>query len=666
MENKGLNVFNTAYVLADPKTATDTDYARVEGVIGHEYFHNWTGNRVTCRDWFQLTLKEVMFKPISPMPHLQLRFSHVFNLLLLFILIRVSQFFGTRLVVMIRFTVLQYHFLIVPTLYLRDQEFSGDMGSRAVKRIEDVRALRGRQFAEDNSPMAHPIRPESYISMDNFYTATVYSKGAEVIRMYNTLLTKEGFRKGMDLYFQRHDGSAVTCDDFRAAMADANQVDLEQFALWYSTAGTPTVSYSSKFDEEAGTFYLTLTQSSNSELPLHIPVSVGLLDKASGEEVLPTVVLELKENTQTFPFPNLKGDVVPSILRGFSAPVKLVPESGEEDEDLLAFLAARDTDGFNKWEAGQKLYTSLIFQLLKGEASTKTLDFVMDAFGRTLTSPVNTDFSIQAYALTLPGESTLAELMDTIDPVGIRKAREHVKQRIARNFKKELMDRYSELTDVIRNEPFQVNAEAVGRRRLRNTCLEYLCSIYDTPEEQTWAANLAKTHFDDANCMTDTMAALSCLASMDGQGASARQYALDKFYQDANGNALVLDKWFLVQALADVEDVLDRVMQLTEHPDFSLENPNRCRSLLSAFTMNSAYFHDASGRGYRLLADQLERLDHINPQVAARMASSLIQFRRYDESRGALMKEQCQRLLNLSDISKDTMEILSRGMKDTK
>jgi aminopeptidase N len=591
-------------------------------------------------------------------------FSLLFNLNLLG-----SHSLSVSAVLIIIFNLQFRHFLMLfffSKHYSSDQEFSGDMGSKAVKRIEDVRALRGRQFMEDNSPMAHPIRPESYISMDNFYTATVYSKGAEVIRMYNTLLTKEGFRKGMDLYFQRHDGSAVTCDDFRAAMADANQVDLEQFALWYSTPGTPTVSYSSKFDEETGTFLLTLTQSSKSELPLHIPISVGLLDKASGEEVVPTVVLELKEMKQTFPFPNLKGYVVPSILRGFSAPVKLVPESGEEDEEMLAFLAARDTDGFNKWESGQKLYTSLIFQLKKGEPSAKTLDFVMDAFGRTLTSTIKSDFSIQAYALTLPGESTLGEQMEVIDPVGIRNAREQVKQLIARKFKNELLDRYSELTDVMKDEPFQVNAEAVGRRRLRNVCLEYLSSIYETPEEQAWAADIAKTHFDDANCMTDKMAALSCLASMDGEGAAARDYALSKFYDDAEGNALVLNKWFSVQALANSNDVLDRVMALTEHPDFGLENPNRCRSLLSAFAMNSAYFHDETGRGYRFLADQLEKLDRINPQIAARMASSLIQFRRYDESRGALMKEQCQRLLNLPDISKDTLEILSRGMQETK
>jgi len=371
MENKGLNVFNTAYVLADPATATDTDYERVEGVIGHEYFHNWTGNRVTCRDWFQLTLKEGL------------------------------------------------------TVF-RDQEFSGDMGSNAVKRIEDVKSLRGRQFNEDAGPMKHPIRPDSYISMDNFYTATVYSKGAEIIRMYNTLLTTDGFRKGMDLYFKRHDGDGVTCDDFRNAMADANDVNLDQFARWYSTPGTPTVTYSSSYDGASGKYTLTLFQKSLSKNgPLHIPVSVGLLDKKSGKEVVPTKVLELKEDTQSFEFEGLEGDVVPSMLRGFSAPIKLIPENGNENLEELAFIAANDTDGFNKWESGQKLYTSAIFNTMEnGDADYES---VYEVFGRTLSAEAK-DYSIQAYALTVPSESTLAEDLDVVDPVAIRKARGSVKK----------------------------------------------------------------------------------------------------------------------------------------------------------------------------------------------------------------------------------------------
>lgn len=610
MENKGLNVFNTAYVLADPETATDTDYERVEGVIGHEYFHNWTGNRVTCRDWFQLTLKEGL------------------------------------------------------TVF-RDQEFSGDMGSNAVKRIEDVRGLRGRQFNEDAGPMSHPIRPESYISMDNFYTATVYQKGAEVIRMYNTLLTQAGFRKGMDLYFERHDGSAVTCDDFRAAMADANGVDLDQFALWYSTPGTPTVTWSASYDADSSVFKLTLSQSSNSDEPLHIPVSFGLLDKATGEEVVPTTVLELKEMTQTFEFPDIKGDAVPSILRDFSAPVKVVSESGADDEEMLAFLAARDTDGFNKWEAGQKLFTSLIFQNLAGEQSEKTLDFVFEAFGRTLADESAADFSIQAYALTLPAESTLAEDLDVVDPPALREARGTVKKAIARKFQEEIKAKYDEITSAMEAEggEFKVDATSVGRRRLRNVLLDYLCSIRETAEEQTAAADLATSHFDKASGMTDKMAGLNALASMDGEGAEARDAALKKFYDDADGDALVLNKWFSVQALADLPDVLDRVKELTNHPDFTLSNPNRCRSLISAFTMNAAPFHAESGEGYKFLGDTIADLDKLNPQISSRMASSLIQWRRYNDKRGSLMKAELEKLVSMKPISNDLFEVVSRGLK---
>ena len=610
MENKGLNVFNTAYVLADQETASDVDYERVEGVIGHEYFHNWTGNRVTCRDWFQLTLKEGL------------------------------------------------------TVF-RDQEFSGDMGSNAVKRIEDVRGLRGRQFNEDAGPMSHPVRPEKYVSMDNFYTATVYSKGAEVVRMYNTLLGADGFRKGMDLYFERHDGTGVTCDDFRAAMADANGVDLDQFGLWYSTPGTPTVTFSHAYDDATGTFLLTLSQSSKSDKPLHIPVSVGLLDKSTGEEVVPTKVLELKEEKQTFEFPGLKGDVVPSILRDFSAPVKLVSESGENDEESLAFLAARDTDGFNRWEAGQVLYTDAIFQNMRDEVSDKTLDYVYEAFGRTLADEEATDYSIQAYALTLPSESTLAEEVDVVDPIAIHKARGAVKKCIARKFQAQIRAKYDALTEAMEaeGEEFKVDATSVGRRRLRNVLLDYLCSTKETPEEQKAAAELAWSQFEKATGMTDRYSALSALASMDGEGADLRDKAIQKFFDDANGDALVLNKWFTVQALADLPDVLDRVKELTKHPDFTLSNPNRCRSLISAFTMNSAAFHAVSGEGYKFVGDILMELDKLNPQISSRMGSSLIQWKRYDADRGALMKAELERVAAMKPISDDLSEILNSALE---
>ena len=606
MENKGLNIFNTAYVLADEKTATDRDFELVEGVIGHEYFHNWTGNRVTCRDWFQLTLKEGL------------------------------------------------------TVF-RDQEFSGDMNSKPVKRIEDVRGLRARQFREDAGPMKHPIRPESYISMDNFYTATVYSKGAEIIRMYQTILTVEGFNRGMDLYFERHDGSAVTCDDFLAAMADANDTDLSQFALWYSTPGTPVVKYSGEYCD--GTYRLTLSQSSNSEKPLHIPVAVGLLDKATGDEVVSTTVLDLKQETQTFTFENLRGDVVPSILRMFSAPVKLQSESGEVDEEELAFLAARDTDGFNRWEAGQKLYSSLIFQTMDGKQDEATLERVFEAFGRALTDKETTDYSIQAYTLILPTESTLAEELDVVDPILIHESHGTVKKAIARKFQAELQSRYDELTAELEAETeFKVDAAAIGRRRLRNVLLEYLCAIKETDEEQVAAAGLAKSHFDKAKGMTDKMAALSALSSMDGKGADARDEAIQKFYDDAGGDALVLNKWFSTQALATLPDALDRVKKLAEHPDFTLKNPNRCRSLVGTFTMNPVAFHMADGSGYKFLGEIIAELDKLNPQVSSRMAGSLIQWRRYDPERSALMRSELEKLSEMK-LSEDLYEIVSKGLK---
>ena len=605
MENKGLNIFNTSCVLADQKTATDDDFERVEGIIGHEYFHNWTGNRVTCRDWFQLTLKEGL------------------------------------------------------TVF-RDQEFSGDMNSKAVKRIEDVRLLRARQFSEDAGPMAHPIRPESYVAMDNFYTATVYEKGAEIIRMYQTILSVEGFNKGMKLYFERHDGQAVTCDDFLSAMADANNVDLSQFALWYSTPGTPVVTYSHSY--EHGIFKLNLSQTSKSETPLYIPVAVGLLDKETGAEQVPTTILILKERSQTFTFDGLQGEVVPSLLRSFSAPIKLLPENGEVNESYLAFLAAHDTDNFNRWEAGQKLYTSLVFKIMKGEPTETTFDYVADAFGRVLADTETTDFSNQAYNLILPTESTLAEEMEIVDPIAISNALESAKEMLARKFQNPIMQRYEKLTKEMENETFKVDANSNGRRRLRNVCLRYLCSIANTKDEKMSAAKTALEHFEKATGMTDKMTAFSVLTSMDDEGATARDLAVQKFYEEAKGDALVLDKWFRVQALAHLPDILDRVRELAKHPDFTLMNPNRARSLVLAFTMNSRGFHHESGAGYELVADIIKEADALNPRLSSRLASNLITWRRYDEKRGQQMKAQLEKLAKMK-LSNDLFEIVSRGLK---
>ncbi len=613
MENKGLNVFNTAYVLADPTTATDTDYERVEGVIGHEYFHNWTGNRVTCRDWFQLTLKEGL------------------------------------------------------TVF-RDQEFSGDMNSKAVKRIESVVSLRAGQFAQDAGPMSHPIRPDSYISMDNFYTATVYNKGAEIIRMYHTLLGKDGFRKGMDLYFGRHDGSAVTCDDFLAAMSDANGKDLAQFSRWYSTPGTPVVTHDHKYDASTQQWSITLKQKSNSEEPLHIPISIGLLDKDTGKEVLPTTVLDFTKDTQTFVFDNIGGPVVPSLLRQFSAPIKLFSESGVENEEDMAFLAASDTDGFNKWESGQALMQSLVFQIMDGTEleETATWKYVKEAFQRTLTDYDSEDYSILAYALTLPTEGTLIELVEAgkVDPLAIHKSHGLLKKALAREFRDDLLQRYKALSESMSGGEFKVDAVSIGSRRLRNVCLSYLCSLKETDEEELTAATLAKTHYETATGMTDKVSALNCLVSMKGDASSIRDEFLQRFYDEAQGDALVLDKWFMIQAMADQPDILDRIQRLREHPDFSLVNPNRCRSLVGGFCANPSGFHHESGEGYAFVRGILEELDALNPQISGRLSSSLITWKKYTPERSALMKSELQKLSEMKPISDDLFEIVSRGLKE--
>ena len=557
------------------------------------------------------------------------------------------------------------------TVY-RDQEFSADMmQSHAVKRIEDVTALRARQFAEDAGPLSHAVRPDSVAIFDNIYTATVYSKGAEVVRMYRTLLGKDGFRKGMDLYFERHDGDAVTCDDFLSAMGDANGVDLMQFSRWYSTNGTPTVKYSSRYDDESKTFYLTLSQESNCEDPLLIPISVGLLDKASGEEVVATKVLELKEMEQTFEFDGLEGDVLPSILRGFSAPIKLVrAEASASEEEDLAFLAARDTDGFNRWEAGQKLYTSLIFQTLEGtQDGGKTVAYVEEAFSRAL-SMDGSDYSIQAYALTVPSESTLAEEMKVVDPVALHKARGDVRKSLARKYYSEIKAKYDELTQAMASdsseEEIKLDATSIGQRRLRNVLLGYLCCIKETAEEREAASELAMKQFESSYGMTDRYSALNCLASMDGEESvvARRDAALKKFFEDANGDALVLNKWFTCQAVADLPDVLDRVKALVDHPDFTLNNPNRCSSLIGAFTMNASHFHAEGGEGYKFLGDIVAQVDKLNPQLSSRLGRGLVQWRKYSEERGALMKTVLQELADMDSISSDLSEVIGSSLKE--
>ncbi|CAM9639868.1 unnamed protein product [Chrysoparadoxa australica] len=599
MENTGLNIFNTAFVLAKPDTATDDDYERVEGVIGHEYFHNWTGNRVTCRDWFQLTLKEGL------------------------------------------------------TVF-RDQQFSADMGSYVIKRIEKVRLLRGRQFLEDAGPLAHPIRPESVISQDNFYTATVYNKGAEVIRMYHTLVGSEGFRKGMDLYFERHDGTAVTCDDFRAAMADANNINLTQFERWYLQAGTPDVYATGVYDPSAKKYSLTLKQSTkptpkqDSKLPFHIPVRTGLLLR-DGTEIAPSQVLELREAEQTFTFDNIPSEPLPSLLRDFSAPVRLHFDYSDED---LAFLMTSDTDSFNRWEAGQQLATRVVMGLTKLAEDGKELpplpNTFLNSFRRTLME-ASVDRSLQAYALALPTFATLTDNMEVINPDALEAAIKHVKTTVAEQLGTELMDVYSSLATP---GPYIKSAPEIGKRRLKATCLGYLHQLKNDE-----VAELCYNQFTNANGMTDKLSALSCLADM--TYSTRREEALESFYEDAAGDSLVTNKWFSIQSCANVPDLLSRVKQLIKHPDFDFTNPNRLRSVVAVFA-TVPKFHTADGSGYEFVADMVLKTDPINSQVAARLTGSFSQWRRFDESRQEHMKHQLQRIKDTKGVSKDVFEVASR------
>ena len=602
MENKSLNIFNTGYVLARPEIATDGDYEGIEGVIGHEYFHNWTGNRVTCRDWFQLTLKEGL------------------------------------------------------TVF-RDQQFSADMGSAPVKRIEDVKILRAAQFREDSGPMAHPIRPESYVAMDNFYTVTVYNKGAEVIRMIHTLVGVEGFRKGMDLYFQRHDGQAVTCDDFRAAMADANGMDLSQFERWYLQAGTPTLKVTEQWDEAAGRLELTLQQHTDAtpgqaeKLPFHIPVAVGLMAE-DGRELSPTRVLELREACQTFTFEGLAARPVASVLRGFSAPVQVDYEQSDAD---LAVLFAFDTDSFNRWDAGQRLATRALLQMVREVqqgAGPKLPDSLKQAYA-TVLADAGLDPSLKSYALRLPDESTLGAAMEVLDPDAVHQARKVAVRELAAHLSQPLAELYDRLQD---EGPYRPEAEAIGRRRMRNLCMAYLSSLEDEA-----GAKRAVQQYRQASNMTDQFAALACLTELD---IPERQQCLDDFYGKWKDEALVVDKWLAVQACSTQGDSLAAVEALLQHESFDIKNPNKVRALIRSFASTQVSFHRADGGGYRFLADRVLELDPANPQIAARLAGLLSHWRRVDPERQALMKEQLHRIAS-GELSKDTAEIVQTALKDS-
>ncbi|CAB3765462.1 aminopeptidase N [Paraburkholderia humisilvae] len=617
MENKGLNIFNTKYVLANPETATDTDFSNIEAVVGHEYFHNWTGNRVTCRDWFQLSLKEGL------------------------------------------------------TVF-RDQEFSADMaggagdshagdeGARATKRIEDVRVLRQMQFAEDAGPMAHPVRPESYVEINNFYTMTVYEKGAEVVRMYQTLFGRDGFRRGMDLYFKCHDGHAVTCDDFREAMADANGRDLAQFERWYSQAGTPRVTVSTGYDAAQRRYRVTLKQGygdssqaarETQQGPLLIPFAIGLigadgadlplrLEGESGPSSATTRVLEFSESEQTFTFIDVAEKPLPSLLRNFSAPVVV---EYDYSDDELAFLLAHDSDPFNRWEAGQRLATRELLTLADHASSGAPLrlaDAVVAAFARVLNDETLSP-AFRELALMLPSEAYLAEQMDESNPAAVHRARQFVRQRLASALQRDWLAIYER-----HQTPgaYQSTPDDAGHRGLKNLALAYLAEL-DDPRD---AVRLASAQYAAANNMTDRSAALSALltaAANSGNGEA--QHALDDFYRRFEKEPLVIDKWFALQATqrgTPQRPVIDIVRRLMTHPAFNLKNPNRARSLIFSFcAANPAQFHAPDGSGYAFWAEQVIALDALNPQVAARLARTLELWRRFtpalrEQMRGALEK----------------------------
>lgn len=607
MENKGLNVFNSKYVLAKAETATDKDYLGIEAVIGHEYFHNWTGNRVTCRDWFQLSLKEGL------------------------------------------------------TVF-RDQEFSSDLGSRAVNRIDNVRIMRGAQFAEDASPMAHPIRPEQVIEMNNFYTLTVYEKGSEVIRMLHTLLGEENFQQGMKLYFERHDGSAATCDDFVQAMEDASKIDLTQFRRWYSQSGTPVLSVRDDYNAELEQYTLHVTQMTpptadqKHKLPLHIPLDIELYD---GEgNVIPLQhnghpvhhVLNVTEEFQSFVFDNVYHQPIPSLLREFSAPVKL---DYNWSDTQLTFLMRHARNDFSRWDAAQSLLATHIklnvARYQQGQPLSLPLH-VADAF-RAVLLEEHSDPALMALILTLPGENEIAELFDVIDPVAIAEVRRSLVSTLAT----ELADEWLAVYNAHRVDDYRVDHADIGKRALRNICLHYLAF-----GEVELADKLITAQFHQANNMTDSLAAMA--ASVAAQ-LPCHETLLTEFDERWHKDGLVMDKWFALQATSPAPDVLSRVRALLSHRSFTLSNPNRIRSLIGAFASgNPAAFHASDGSGYQFLVDILTDLNTRNPQVAARMIEPLIRLKRYDTERQTLMRSALEQLKGLDKLSGDLYEKISKAL----
>jgi aminopeptidase N len=595
MENKGLNIFNSRYILADADTATDADFDAIAGVVAHEYFHNWSGNRVTCRDWFQLSLKE-------------------------------------------GFTV------------FRDQQFSADQGSAAVKRIEDVRALRAAQFPEDAGPLAHPIRPESYIEISNFYTATIYNKGAEIIRMLHTLLGEQGFRAGTDLYFERHDGQAATCEDFVRALEDATGADLTQFRLWYTQAGTPRVTAALDYDAPGGRARLTLGQTvpptpgQPDKQPMPIPLRVALLGERSGHPLGPEQVVTLDAAAGEVLFDGLAEKPVLSINRGFSAPIVLETNRGAAE---LGFLSAHDDDPFARYEAMQQLMLdTLIGSVAAGGADHAA---VVDAVRETLANPA-LDAAFVAEAVLLPSEALVGDQLAEVDPDRIAAAREALR----RDLGTVLIDGWRELYAAHRANRYEYTPTAKGARRLRTVALGYIAASGAAD-----AAALAFRQFGEADNMTDRQGALGVLANGE---SPERADALQAFYDRYRHDPLVLDKWFSAQALSIRPDTPQAVRALAGHPDFTTANPNRLRALVGAFAINQRAFHDLEGGGYRFLADMILGVDPMNPQSAARLVPALGRWRRFEPVRAAAMRAELERILATPGLSKDVLEQVSKSL----
>ena len=622
MENKGLNIFNTSCVLAHPATTTDAGFQRVEAVIAHEYFHNWSGNRVTCRDWFQLSLKE-------------------------------------------GFTV------------FRDQEFSADMGSRTVKRVEDVNLLRTVQFAEDAGPMAHPIRPESYIEINNFYTVTIYEKGAEVVRMLHTLMGADGFRSGSDLYFERHDGEAATCDDFVAAMEDANNADLSHFKEWYRQAGTPVVGVSGYYDEAASTYTLTLTQRApdtpgqKNKAPLNIPVGIGLLD-ANGNDLplhieggvqltdkaCSSLVLSLTEKEQSFCFKGITSCPTPSVLRGFSAPVKLEHQQSNEE---LAFLMSNDSDGFNRWSAGQQLAVNTMLVMIESSRDEVPLvgsDALKHAYGLLLGDVMKggADMAMITSMLSLPSEAYLAEISARVDPGAIHQVRAFLRKDLAAYLHPRLMDVYQSIP--LESE-YVYSAEAIAQRGLRNACLSYLMMLDESAEGYSTVDALCFDQYQKAANMSDQAAALHAIVHSD---SDHREDVINQFYSQWKGESLVVDQWFMVQASAPQNGGLARVETLMAHEAFELTNPNKVRALIGGFCNgNLVNFHNKDGSGYQFLADRIIQLNTLNPQIAARLSGIMSRWKKYQPDYAALMQKELERILQ-APLSPDVYEVVSKSL----